>query len=119
MPDERPDPAEEDIWAGDRRLSRPDSSLPDWYTPDVIYRPIPIAWFAGALVLQCIAMPVVFMIMHGRGPAAIVMASALVTGAIGWITWQRGIGDAALGWRIATITMLAGFLGLNCVVALS
>ena len=43
---------EDDIMAGERRISRTDTALPDWYVSDAAYRPIPIAWFAGALVLQ-------------------------------------------------------------------
>ncbi len=44
MPErEYPNPREEDIYAGERRVSRPDSALPDWHIPDAAYRPIPIA----------------------------------------------------------------------------
>ena len=54
-----PNPREEDIYAGDRRVSRPDSALPDWHIPDAKYRPIPIAWFAAAFLIQMVVLAIV------------------------------------------------------------
>jgi hypothetical protein len=48
-----------DIMAGERRISRTDTALPDWYVSDAAYRPIPIAWFAGALILQVLLQPAI------------------------------------------------------------
>lgn len=106
-------PNEGDIMAGDRRIARADTALPDWYASDTAYRPIPIVWFAGALILQVIAQPaIVFVARNMLGlPAIITFAIAvLATCGIGFATWRRGMARAAKGWRIATLTMLAFFL---------
>ena len=115
MPDERdpryPDPREEDIMAGDRRLSRPDSSLPDWEVPDTAYRPIPIVWFTGALVVQMVVLFAIFFLTLGQHGAITIGLSALATGAIGAWTWDRGMKNAGGGWKTATgIALLAGLL---------
>ncbi|MEQ8411970.1 MAG: hypothetical protein RIB52_10475 [Erythrobacter sp.] len=106
-----PDPREEDIMAGDRRLSRPDSSLPDWEVPDTAYRPIPIVWFTGALVVQMVALFAIFFVLFGQHGAFTIALSALVTGTIGAWTWDRGMKNAGTGWKAATaIALLAGLL---------
>ncbi|MCK0128401.1 hypothetical protein [Erythrobacter sp. F6033] len=101
-----PDPREEDIYAGDRRISRPDVSLPDWEVPDTAYRPIPIVWFTGAFMVQLIAITVFLFALASQEPWLTVVMSALATGAIGKWTWDRGMGTAGLGWRSATVIML-------------
>ncbi|MEP3051777.1 MAG: hypothetical protein ABJP48_02185 [Erythrobacter sp.] len=109
MPDEpkkRPNPREEDIMAGDRRLSRPDSALPDWHIPDAAYRPIPIAWFAGAFLVQMVALFAVFIALSAFNGWFTIALSGLITGAIGMWTWDRGMQDANRGWKIATIIVL-------------
>jgi hypothetical protein len=113
MPDEReryPDPSEEDIMAGDRRLSRPDASLPDWEVPDTAYRPIPIVWFTGALVVQMVALFAIFFLLLDRNGAITIALCALVTGAIGAWTWDRGMKTAGRGWKAATGTALVSGL---------
>ena len=123
MPDEnssnRPplDPREEDIMAGDRRLSRPDASLPDWEVPDTAYRPIPIVWFAGAFLLQMVALFVIFLLLAGYHGAFTVAAAGLITGTIGAWTWARGMRNAGAGWQVATIIVLALQFGLVCLSA--
>ena len=92
--------------AGDRRISRPDTALPDWHVPDASYRPIPIAWFAGAFLLQMVVLFAIFMIFLSKHGAFTIGLSALATGAIGAWTWERGMKDAGGGWRTATIGML-------------
>ncbi|MBV7267093.1 hypothetical protein [Erythrobacter ani] len=107
MPDEEkpryPNPREEDIMAGDRRISRPDSSLPDWEVPDTSYRPIPIVWFTGAFVIQTVVLFAIFILLLDQHGAITIALSALVTGAIGAWTWDRGMAQASRGWRAATI----------------
>jgi hypothetical protein len=118
MPDRIPDPREEDIMAGDRRISRPDASLPDWEVPDSSYRPIPIVWFTGALILQMIAIYAVFVIFLSQNGFITIGLAAMITGMIGGWTWKRGMKDAGSGWRIATIIMLMSQL-LLVIVAVS
>ncbi|MEO1730404.1 MAG: hypothetical protein AAFR64_06665 [Pseudomonadota bacterium] len=104
-----PDPREEDIMAGDRRLSRPDSSLPDWEMPDTAYRPVPIVWFTGAFFMHLIAIMAVFVTFAVIGimlPWLILGGCALAALQIGKWTWDRGMHSAGFGWKIATIAML-------------
>ena len=109
MPDpdpKYPDPREEDIYAGDRRLSRPDSALPDWHIPDAKYRPIPIAWFAAAFLLQMVVLVVIFWVLIDESGLITMGLASLATGALGKWTWDRGMKDAGTGWKIATVLML-------------
>ncbi len=112
-----PDPREEDIMAGDRRLSRPDSSLPDWEMPDAAYRPIPIAWFAGAFLLQMVVLFGIFIVLVNQSGWITIALSSLVTGAIGMWTWDRGMRDAGTGWKVTTIAMLVVQLAFICLGA--
>lgn len=103
----RPDAVEGEIMAGDRRLARPDNALPDWHMPDASYRPVPIAWFAAAFLIQMVVLFVLFLMLLGSsGWVTIVMAS-IATLAIGGWTWERGMKNAGPGWQIATLAMLA------------
>lgn len=118
MPDRQyPDPREEDIYAGDRRLSRPDSALPDWHIPDAAYRPIPIAWFAAAFLLQMTLLFAIFVVLIEQSGWVTIALSALATGALGKWTWERGMKDAGNGWRVATALMLAVQLSFVCLGA--
>ena len=121
MPDEEkrkyPNPREEDIMAGDRRISRPDSALPDWHIPDASYRPIPIAWFAAAFLLQMIVLFAIFILLSSQSGWITIALSSLATGAIGMWTWDRGMRDAGIGWRGATIVVLVIQLAFVCLGA--
>ncbi len=120
MPEEKdgyPDPREEDIYAGDRRISRPDSSLPDWYISDASYRPIPIAWFAAAIIVQAVAIYVIALLTLEQSPWLMIGLSGLITGAIGMWTWERGIRHAARGWKIALVIVLGLQLAIACLGA--
>ena len=104
-----PDPLEDehgDVMAGDRRIARPDTALPDWHIPDASYRPIPITWFAGAFLLQMVVLFAIFMMLVSKHGMLTIGLSALATGAIGKWTWERGMKDAGSGWKIATVAML-------------
>ena len=105
--------------AGDRRLSRPDSALPDWHIPDAKYRPIPIAWFAAAFLLQMVVLTAIFVILSGQTGWITIALSALATGALGMWTWNRGMKDAGNGWKIATVLMLTAQLAFVCLGAAS
>ena len=102
--------------AGDRRIARADSALPDWHIPDGSYRPVPIVWFTGAFFLQLIIQPalalIVMRLLGLSGFINLAMA-VLATGIIGYSTWERGMAEASLGWRAATIVMLCTMLGFT------
>ena len=112
---------EDDIMAGERRISRTDTALPDWYVSDAAYRPIPIAWFAGALVLQVLLQPaIVYLGWAGGSSTAFVLACAIgTTGLIWYATQRRGMAEASLAWRAATIVMLLFFLAISVISLLA
>ncbi len=112
MRDPAPDPRKTDIMAGDRRLSRPDASLPDWEVPDSAYRPVPIVWFTGAMLLQFLLLCLLFFALAGANGIYTMGFGGLLTGVVGAWTWRRGMASAPVGWRTATIMMLAVQLGL-------
>lgn len=101
--------------AGDRRIARGDTALPDWYASDAAYRPIPIAWFAGALIMQVILQPVLAIgaLQLGFSRWFAVGLCLLASGFIWHWTWERGMAGASLVWRIATALMLVFFLGVS------
>ena len=118
MPDDfgRDDPeGEDDVMAGDRRIARSDTALPDWYVSDAAYRPIPIAWFAGALIIQVILQPTLAIGATGLGFSRwfAIGLCLLASGFIWHWTWQRGMAGASLGWRSATASMLLFFLAIT------
>ena len=109
LEDERPsypDPREEDIAYGDRRLSRPDASVPDWEVPDTSYRPIPIVWFTGAFLIHLAICLAILVALGGFGPWLTVPLAALAAGTTGAWTWERGMRGAGSGWKIATVLFL-------------
>ena len=101
-----PDPREEDIMAGDRRLSRPDAAVPDWEVPDTSYRPIPIVWFTGAFLIHLTVSLAILVALGRFGAWFTVPAAALAAGLLGAWTWERGMRSAATGWKIATALIL-------------
>ena len=122
MPDEEDEPikfADEtdgDVMAGDRRIARSDTALPDWYASDTHYRPIPIVWFAGALLMQVFAqtlLTVFFSAMLGLPRLLVVAICLLASGMIWHLTAERGMKMASAGWQWATGSMLAFFFGIT------
>ena len=119
MPDEKDEPEdanEGDVMVGDRRIARTDTALPDWYASDAAYRPIPIAWFAGALVLQVVTQPAAVMLFWGLLglPRLVVVAVALLASGMIWqFTWDRGMHGAPKAWQWASGLMLAFFFGIT------
>ncbi len=111
---ERPDAAEGDIMAGDRRLARADTALPDWHIPDASYRPIPIAWFAAAFLMQMVALTVLFLMLLGQSGWVTIIICGLATLVLGMWTWERGMHAAGRGWQTATVLMLAAQFALVC-----
>lgn len=117
MPDGgHPDPREQDIVYGDRRISRPDASLPDWEVPDSSYRPVPIVWFTGAMLLEFLAVWLVTLVLWSQAGLLVMAMAALVTIVVGRWTWRRGMAGAGAGWKAATLAMFAVQLGLVWVV---
>ena len=81
------------------------------FMPEGTYRPVPIVWFAGAYILQSLALVALFGILISKGSLLIIASSALATFGIGRMTFQRGMATAAKPWQIATVAMLlANFL---------
>ena len=109
-----PDPREEDIMAGDRRLSRPDASLPDWEVPDTAYRPIPIVWFTAAMISQLLVLTALTILLAQISAWLTIGLSGLATGAIAKWTWDRGMQSAGSTWQGATILVLVGQLAFVC-----
>ena len=108
--------ADGDIMAGDRRIARADSALPDWHIPDASYRPVPIVWFAAAMLLQLIAITLLFLALITLPGIWTLLTMAAASGAIGAWTWRRGMNRASLAWRLATIaamTALFAFYALG------
>lgn len=110
MPDsEEPqykDPRKEDITYGDRRISRPDVSLPDWEVPDSTYRPVPIVWFTGAFFVELFVLVALGIVLASQSAWVALALAAAATSGIGVWTWGRGMETAGTGWKIATIVML-------------
>lgn len=113
-----PDPHKGDIRVGDRRLSRPDASLPDWEVPDSAYRPVPIVWFTGAMILQMLVLGMLFFALLWANGLYTVIAGSAASGAIGAWTWRRGMAAAAAPWRVMTVAMLALQLGFVILTAI-
>jgi hypothetical protein len=111
------DVAEGDIMAGDRRLARPDTALPDWHMPDATYRPVPIAWFAAAFLIQMVVLFVLFLLLLGKSGWITIIIASLATLGIGTWTWERGMKNAGPGWQIATVLMLVIQWGFICLGA--
>lgn len=104
---EWPDPREEDIVYGDRRISRPDVSLPDWDVPDSTYRPVPIVWFTGAMFAAIMALGLCALLFASTSGWLTLVAALLAAIVIADWTWRRGMKDAGSGWKVATVIMLA------------
>lgn len=113
------EPEDGDIMAGDRRIARADTALPDWYISDGAYRSIPIAWFAGALILQVIVQPAIFILLLGFSGLYTIAAGLLATAMIAHFTWRRGMAEASRTWQVATGLMLLFFLSLTVITAIS
>ena len=123
MPDRgRPDPKKEDIVYEDRRISRPDASLPDWESPDTTYRPIPIVWFTGALITQVVGQAAIFLLFrHWLGFSDLaVIAIAFAVSVLVWeVGMKRGLTTASIAWRVATFAILAFFFALTALSVLA
>lgn len=97
--------------------TRDDTALPDWYVPDASYRPIPIAWFAGAFLIQMVVLFVIFLTLIGQHPLFTIAGALLATAMIGKWTWDRGMAEASTAWKSATAVVLAIQLALVCLGA--
>ncbi|WP_394727585.1 hypothetical protein [Altererythrobacter sp. GH1-8] len=120
MPDPQEDPNRDndgDVMAGDRRIARPDTALPDWHNPDASYRPIPIVWFTAAFLVQSVVLFGIVMVFMGMSGIVTIALSILTTWIIGKKTWDRGMKGASERWKGATITVL--FAQLTSVILVS
>jgi hypothetical protein len=106
-----------DIMAGDRRIARADSALPDSIIPDATYRPVPIAWFAAAFLFQSVMLTFFFVVLLAKPAWVTILLCAAATGVLGAWTWERGMKVAPAGWQWATALMLTVQLGLVCLGA--
>jgi hypothetical protein len=106
-----------DVMAGDRRIARPDSALPDSIIPDAAYRPVPIAWFTAAFLLQMAVLTFLFIVLLGKSGWVTILFATTATLILGAWTWDRGMEKAGRGLQIATAVMLAVQLGLVCLGA--
>ncbi len=106
-----------DVMAGDRRISRPDSALPDWHIPDAHYRPIPIVWLTGAALLQMVVLFGIFVVLSEKHGTITIVLSAFATGMIGSWTWMRGMAQSSQGWKTATVIVLLTQFGLVALAA--
>lgn len=70
------------------------------FMPAASYRPIPIVWFVGALFVQHWALRFILAFLV-QWPSAVAMALASLV--IARRTFRRGMADAALLWRLATL----------------
>ncbi len=116
MPDYK-DPRKEDIVYGDRRISRPDTDFPDWYMPDAKYRPIPIAWFAAAVILQTAVISVIWFMLFAQSGWITIFLAAFASGGILFWSWDRGIGRSGRGWQIATVLVMVLQFAFICIGA--
>jgi len=82
--------------------------------PDTAYRPIPIVWFTGAFVIQMVVVFAIFVVFLSQHGSITIGLSALATGTIGAWTWDRGMKDAGVGWRVATLLVLIATFLLVC-----
>lgn len=96
------------------RNDRPDTLISDSLLPDGQYRPIPIVWFAGAVLMQVVLLPIIFLVLISYSGYFTVGATLLATGVIGFYTWERGMAEASMLWRGATIVALLFNLALVC-----
>lgn len=77
------------------------------FLPETAYRPVPIAWFAAAWFVHSLALAVLFMVFSGK-PAFVILASTgLVSLMVLRWTFGRGMAQARLAWRVATVGALA------------
>jgi len=77
------------------------------FMPIGIYRPLPIVRFAGAIVVQVLALLLLFGLLYSKAGMFTVVTTALVSFALGKRTLDRGMVEASTGWRAATISVLA------------
>lgn len=77
------------------------------FMPEVTYRPVPIAWFLAAWVVHSFSLAILALILSSR-PAFYTLATTfLVTIMVVRWTFARGMQQAGVGWRAATVIALA------------
>lgn len=102
---------------GERPRDREDTQLPESLLPDSQYRPVPIVWFAGAMLVQTAVLAATGLLLAIAHPYAVIALASLGTGIVGQWTWSRGMKTAPAGWKLATILVLGAQLALVSLLA--
>jgi hypothetical protein len=82
---------------------------------ELFYRPLPIFWFAGAMILQAVMLTILFVVavvMLRAQPLLIVAAGAVWSILMLYRIWPKKMRDAALSWRLATVFFVSIQFGL-------
>jgi hypothetical protein len=77
------------------------------FMPVGSYRPVPIVHFAGTLLLQILALMVLFGVLYAKAGIFTIAASTVVTIALGKRAFDRWLGETSTAWKIATVAVLA------------
>ena len=75
---------------------------------DAAYRPIPIVWFAAAILIQAVVIFIVFLALMAKPGLFTLLLSALASGMIAKWTWDRGMQHAGAIWKTATALVMIG-----------
>ena len=82
------------------------------FMPVGSYRPIPIVWMAALVFLLPIGLGFMAAIFSGKPAIVRLAAAALVTGALWYWTYERGMKAASFGWKLASALVALGMWGL-------
>lgn len=74
------------------------------FLPEATYRDVPIVWFVSAMMLQFLVLA--FLLSLPLIGIATVALSAVVSMAVRFWTFRRGMGRAPRAWKIATYVCL-------------
>jgi len=81
------------------------------------YRPIPIVWFAGAWVVQVLALVILFLLLMNKAALFTIAATAWSSLGIGKWTFGRGMSGASTAWKAATVAALLFNWGMVAAIA--
>ena len=88
------------------------------FVPEGTYRPLPIVWLVSAWLLHSFAMMILLALLSGK-PVLVTLGVTLIASyGVGSMLFERGMKDAALGWKISTVLALAVNWALTAVSAL-
>jgi hypothetical protein len=87
------------------------------FVPEGTYRPVPIVWFAAAWIVHSFSIGFLFLLLINKAAIFTWLTTLLISFAVARWTFNRGMRDSGLGWRIATIAALACNWGLIALTA--